>query len=277
MKQIFLILILIAMLSTSCKPVKKIFEGDLKENFQNSAGTEKVLTESDIGHLPEPVQRYFQHCGFIGKHVPMNAEVVWAESFIRMKPKCKWMKLKTKQFNSVEEPFRIAYMKAWMFGLIPFDGRDIYAHGHGHMYGKVASLFIVFDEKEPEITQSALIIILAEALLVPGYALQEYISWEPIDAYTAKARLVHKGMDVSGVFYFNETGEMIRFETNDRYYLHPETGNVLTRFSAEVGDYKQQNDLRIPGSLLAIWHLDEGRYEYWKGNIAEVRYNITLE
>jgi len=69
---------------------------------------------------------------------------------------------------------------------------------------------------------------------------------------------------------------MIRFETDDRYYMHPEKGNVLTKFSAEISNYKKQGDLIIPGSLMAIWHLESGRYEYWKGNISEVEFNIRL-
>lgn len=264
------------MLLTSCTSVKRTYKNDLQAHFQPSDGTEKVLTKEDITHLPEPVQRYFECCGFIGKPVPMNAEVVWADSHIKMNPDKNWMKLKTYQFNCVEEPFRIAYMKARMFGVIPFDGRDIYFGGKGHMFGKVANLFTVFDEKEIEIAQSALIIILAEALLVPGYALADYIIWKPIDENSAKARLVHKGIDVSGIFYFNDKGELIRFETSDRYYMHAGKGNLLTPFSAEVGDYKKQGELRVPGSLMAVWHLEGGRYEYWKGTISEVKYNIRL-
>lgn len=276
MKNLIPIILLSVVILTSCSPVKRTFENDLKAHFQPSDGSEKVFTKEDISHLPDPVQRYIEYCGFIGKPVPMNAAVVWADSHIKMAPDKNWMKLKTIQFNSVEDPFRIAYMKARMFGVFPFDGRDMYSGGQGHMYGKVANLITVFDEKEPEIAQSALLIILAEALLVPGYALADYISWEPIDDYSAKARMVHKGIDVSGIFYFNETGEMTRFETGDRYYLHPEKGNELTSFSAEVGNYKKQGDLKIPGSLLAVWHLNSGRYEYWKGNISEIKYNISI-
>jgi hypothetical protein len=269
-------LIAILMLLTSCTSVKRTYENDLQAHFHSSDGSEKVLTKEDISHLPEPIQRYFEYCGFIGQPVPMNAEIVWADSHIKMAPDKQWMKLKTIQFNSVEDPFRIAYMKARMFGVIPFDGRDIYFGGQGHMFGKVANLFTVFDEKEREIAQSALIIILAEALLIPGYALADYITWEPIDENSAKARLVHEGIDVSGIFYFNNIGEMIRFETSDRYYMHPGKGNLLTPFSADAGDYKQQGELKIPGSLMAIWHLEGGRYEYWKGTISEVKYNIRL-
>lgn len=276
MKTQYISLIAMLFFLGSCNHIKNTFESDLVRHFKNATGTEKILTRDDISHLPAPVQRYFEHCGFIGKPVPMNAEVVWSESFIRMRPDKDWMKLKTIQYNSVEEPFRIVYMKANMFGLIPFEGRDIYANGQGHMYGKVANLFTVFDEKQREIGQSALIIILAEVLLVPGYALASYVHWEPIDDKSASVRITHNGYDVSGIFFFNDAGEMIRFETNDRYYLSPDIGNVLTSFIASVSDYKVQGDYIIPGTLIAAWQLDSGLYEYWKGYMSEVKYNISL-
>jgi hypothetical protein len=273
---IIITLTTIAMLFTCCSPVKNTYEEDINRHFQNYKPNGKVLSAADINHLPPPVQRYFEYCGFIGRPLPLNAEVVWEESHIRMSPDKEWMKLSTRQYNCVENPFRIAYMKARMFGIIPFDGRDIYVNGTGHMYGKIGNLFTVFDEKTHEIAQSALIIIMAEALLIPGYALADYTSWEAIDDQSARIRMVLEGIDVSGTFYFDEAGRMIRFETNDRYFLHPKEGNVLTGFSAEVGDYKKQGDLMIPGSLMAIWHLETGRYEYWKGRITGVKYNISL-
>ena len=34
--------------------------------------------------------------------------------------------------------------------------------------------------------------------------------------------------------------------------------------------------MKIPGSMMAVWHLESGRYEYWKGNISEVKYNVVI-
>ncbi len=269
-------LTIIAMLFTCCSPVKNTYEEDLNLHFQNYRNNGKTLLAEDLSHLPPPVLRYFDYCGFVDRPLPVNAEVVWEDSHIKMSPDKDWMKLSTQQFNCVENPFRIAYMKARMLGIIPFDGRDIYVNGTGSMFGKIGNLITVFDEKSPEIAQSALIIIMAEALLIPGYALADYTSWEAIDQHSARIRMVHEGIDVSGTFYFDDAGRMIRFETNDRYFLHPQKGNVLTGFSAEVGDYKKQGELMIPGSLMAIWHLETGRYDYWKGRIAGVKYNISL-
>jgi len=37
-----------------------------------------------------------------------------------------------------------------------------------------------------------------------------------VDSLTAQARIQHEGIDVSGLFFFNEKGEFTRFESDDR-------------------------------------------------------------
>jgi len=276
-KMVVITLIILVMITLfKWSAVKSRFKAELQTHFINIDREPAVLNEGDIAFFPDPVQRYFDYCGLLGKPKKMNAEVVWADSYIRLQPDKSWTKLRTIQYNTVEKPFRIAYMKAHMFGFIPFEGRDIYHNGSGSMFGKVANLITVFDVKDKEIGQSALIIILAEALLIPGYALQDYITWEAVDSHTAKAVIQHKGIEAGGTFHFNDEGAMIKFESNERYYRTHDGKNIKVPFTALVGDYKQQGDIRIPTSLKAIWHLPEGDYEYWKGTIEEVRYNIVL-
>lgn len=67
---------------------------------------------------------------------------------------------------------------ARILGVIPFEGRDIYRGGRGHMLGKILNLLKVVDAQDPEIAQSALVTLFAEAFLVPSYALQSYITWD---------------------------------------------------------------------------------------------------
>lgn len=275
MKLRIIIIIMLSLSFISCgKSIKKTFEQDVEEHFEPSAHTEQILTLEQIGHLPEPVQGYLIRCGFVGHEMVSNAQVIWSESFIKMKPDSKWLKLNTKQYNSVKTPFRIAYMKANLLGVVPFEGRDLYASGQGHMYGKIANMIKIFDEKTPEISQAALVTILAEALLVPGYAISDYITWEAIDKNSAKATMSYQGSEASGIFYFNQHNEMIRFESQQRYYMDPELGFVLRHFIASVEDYQKQGDLYIPTAMVATWQLPEGEYNYWKGIIKEVRYNI---
>jgi hypothetical protein len=274
--KIIIIILTVMTILPSCINVKKTFRNEVNEFFDTSFDQTQMITPEMTASLPVPLQKYLENCGFVGSEMPLNAEVVWKSSSISMKPDMKKpMKLKTVQFNSVKKPFRSAYMKAHIAGIIPFDGRDIYYDGNGHMLGKIAGLFRVFDEKQREIAQSALITILAEVPMVPGYIFQEYMSWEEVSATCVLGRIIIDGFNVSGRFYFNEAGEYIRFESEDRFYMSPDKGNINMPFMVEVFDYRQQNNIKIPNRVAASWLLPEGKFQYWKGEIQEMRFNIV--
>ena len=256
----------------SCNSPKKIYEAEVAELKASVTKTSELITEERISHLPEPVQRYFRQCGFVGTPISHHAEVIWQESHIRMKPGQKWMKLKTHQHNFVETPVRLAYMRANMFGLIPFEGRDKYHNGQGHMFGTLGRMIKVFDARDVETAKGAAIVVLAEALLVPSYAIQPYIHWETVDELTVKARMIHGGIDVGGIFHFNEQGEYIRFTTNERPFSLPKGAYEQQPYTIEIRSYQQQGDIRIAKEVAAIWNLPEGDFEYWKGIIREIDY-----
>lgn len=238
--------------------------------YSNIISTE-IFSESDIASLPEPVQKYFKACGYIGKPKMFNADVIWKESFIKLSPEKGWTELETKQFNSVIDPVRIAYMRALS---MPLQVRDIYRDGQGQVYGKLFNLIPVVNAKGKETSQSALITLFTEILFIPSYSIQKYIKWEPIDSLSAKARFIHKDIDVTGTFYFDESGKFIRFETNDRFYSEKGGKFVKKRFSAIADSYKEIDGLMIPNKVRIIWHLENGDYEYFKGEIDNIIYNI---
>ena len=49
--------------------------------------------------------------------------------------------------------------------------------------------------------------------LLPG----EYVRWEPIDEHSAKAIITDGNNTGTYRFYFNDVGEIIRYESDDRY------------------------------------------------------------
>jgi len=120
----------------------------------------------------------------------------------------------------VTEPNRIAYIDSSMYG-IPFEGLDLYVDGAGSMKGVIAKLFTLFHQTGKTMDQSSQVTFLAESLLIPSAALQDYIFWEPIDDSQAKATMTYYGMAVSGVFKFNVQGEMLS--------LQPTTEELLRR------------------------------------------------
>ena len=254
--------------------MKRLFEKERAEEIHRNRNIDRsaVYTEQDIASLPEPVKRYFRTCGYIGKPVICHADVIWENSEIRLSRTKDWTPLETRQFNAVVNPVRIAYMKAQT---MPIQVRDIYRNGGGHVYGKLFGLFPVVNDKGKETSQSALITLFTEVLLIPGYSLQAYIEWEAVDDYTAKARFTHMGMDVSGVFHFDETGKFVRFETDDRYYSEKKGVYTKKRFSAVVDSYKEKQDIVFPQAVRIMWHLEDGDYEYFKGEVDDIKYNAS--
>jgi hypothetical protein len=270
----FLILFLISStMLISCYSPKKLYKKEVEQYKESSICTKSIFTIDGIAHLPTPVQRYFNHCGFLGIQMPDFAEIHWAESHIKLRPNQKWLRLKTLQHNFITEPSRVVYMRANMMGVVPFEGRDKYHDGHGHMFGILGRMIKIFDAKEYEIAQGAAIVVLAECLLVPSFAIQPYIHWEAVDDRTAKARFIHKGVDVGGTFHFNEQGEYIRFTSNERPFSLPKGGYKIIPYTIEIRSYQQQGDIRIAKEVAAIWNLPEGDFEYFKGKVARIEYN----
>ncbi len=255
----------------SCNSPAKSYKKETKAYKSAHSQTNGTISKQDIAHLPEPLIHYFEHCNYVGSAKATYAEVIFEDSKIKLQPEKKWMKLKTQQYNFVTEPARIAYMKATMMGFIPFEGRDKYSEGQGHMLGVLGKLIKVFDEKEHEIAKGAALVLLAEALLIPSYALQDYISWEAVDSLTAKARFVHKGVDVGGTFHFNEKREYIRFTTNERPYSKSDGRFLYPPYTVEIRSYQKQGDILIAKEVAAIWNLPDGDFEYWSGTIKKIK------
>jgi hypothetical protein len=255
--------------------IKEIFKSEVNSEIQkHPMYNERIISEEDIASLPTPVQRYFRYCGIIGKPNIINARIEWKDVFLKMAPDKEWKKIKCYQFNSVPEPVRLAYMKSKIAGIVPFEGRDKYQNGQGNMLIKLLKILTVSDSKGKEMNESALVTVLAEALFIPSYALQPYIKWKQINEISAGATIENNGIKVSGIFYFNEIGENIKFETNDRNYAEKSGSFKKIKWTAMIGNYALLNGIRIPTSLKAIWHLPTGDYEYFKGRILNLIFNI---
>lgn len=238
---------------------------------KNIDSTQDILTQQKLSCLPKAIQHYYQLCGFIGKPIAMNADIIWEESHIKIKPEQNWKKLTTRQFNSVNPIMRTALMKVnSMF----FTGKDLYKDGQGSMKAKILNLFPIINATGKELSQSALITSFSEMLLLSGYALQDYIKWQEIDAQTVKAELQDHDFQVTGIFHFDATGKWTSFETEDRYFDQGKGNHQKIKFTAKVASYRHSGDYYLPYEVSVSWWLDTGEYEYYKGKIKQINYNV---
>ena len=103
--------------------MKRVFIKDKSEFIERNKGYKvETFTEESIQHLPELLKKYLRVCGYINTPIPVNANVYWTESRLKMSPDKDWGELQTIQFNSVKPIGRVAYMK---FLTMPVAARDL--------------------------------------------------------------------------------------------------------------------------------------------------------
>jgi len=264
--------LLVIILNTSCTGMKKIYIKDRAALLEKTKTTETVIfTEKLIQDLPEPIKKHLRTCGYINTTVPLNADVYWSESWLKMSPEKDWGKLHTSQYNSVRPIGRVALMK---FESMPVAARDLYREGYGEMKGKLLNLITVVFDNSKEVAQSALITTFCEFMFIPGYLLIDNVKWEQLDEKTVRGTLYDNGIEVTGLFYFDEDGLFARFETEDRYYATGKNQYKKVKFSAAVESYKEQGNLTICEKVKIVWHLPEGDFEYYKGVIDRIEINV---
>jgi hypothetical protein len=232
---------------------------------------ESIFREEDIAGLPAPVQRYFTYCGYIGTPKMSYIKIDYQDVeflFDKDKP----IKIDYTQYNFANKPNRIAYIDSSMYG-IPFEGLDTYLGGRGSMKGVLAKLFTLFDQTGTVMDQSSLVTFLSEILLIPSTALQDYIKWEAIDDLNTKATMSCYGISVSGIFTFNENGEMLSFETNDRSAATTDGSSETIKWSVLCNEYTDINGIKRPTVFQAVWHYDGGDLVYFDGKGTITAYN----
>lgn len=234
----------------------------------------KLYPSRNIDSLPLVLRNYLKQCGFIINEQLTHCSIKWKYAYLKMAPDKKWLPLKCDQVNFIPEPARLALMETKLFGFVPIDARDKFQNGKGNMLVKLINLFTVTNANGPEIDTAELVTILAEAILVPAYFFQPYITWEEIDRYSVKGTIAYKNIKASGVFYFNEHNEFLRFETEDRYYNNNGKFEKY-KWSAYAWNYKKMNGVSQPVNFMAVWNMTDMDYTYFKGRVDKIKYNHT--
>lgn len=248
----------------SCSRTKTEFSVTVNDLTAKTDHAEGVFREEDIAGLPVSVQRYFRYCGYLGTPKMSYAKIDYQDvdfSFGKDKP---IIKIDYTQYNFVNKPNRIAYIDSSMYG-IPFEGLDSYIDGSGSMKGVIAKLHTLFHQTGAAMDKSSLVTFLSESLLVPDAALQDYMVWEAIDDLHAKATITYYGISTSGIFTFDEKGEMVSFTTDDREAASIDGTSEKVRWSVVCKEYKEINGIKKPTVFRAIWHYDDGDLVYFNG------------
>lgn len=254
-------------------PTRAEFAKLTSDQINQTTNQSGIITNEGIAGLPQPVQKYFRYCGYIGQPKMSNMNIHFDEVDFVLSPDKPKLKIKYTQYNFVTEPERFAYIDTSLYG-IPFEGIDAYQKGSGSMKGVLAKTIILFDQKGAAMDRASLVTCLAESLFLPTMALQDYISWTEVDATHAEAAIKYYGTSARGIFTFDDDGAMISFTTMDREYTDTKGNSQKAKWSAICADYQELDGIRFPSNLKAVWHFETGDQVYFDGRDISLKYDV---
>lgn len=230
----------------------------------------QMILQSDLEGLPFCVQKWLLQAEVVGKEKIRCARLK-QKAMMRMREGKPWMPTEVEQYFTVDKPGFIwkAHIKA--APLFHIAGRDRYDEGKGNMLIKLLTWIKVADATGEEIDQGTLLRFLAEIMWFPTAALSSYIKWEEIDSHAAKATMTYRGVCASGVFTFNETGEVISFGA--KRYMEAKGKYSLEDWLVRIEESKKFQGVNIPFKGEVIWKLKTGDFCWYQFEISEIEYN----
>ena len=265
------IVLLVAIAAWGSQHFESTFRNDVKSHLlkTNNIQTD-LLTEADIQSLPFPVQKYLRYCGVVNKPKVKNIRLVF---YGEMREKGKdWFTLKSVQYNFFDEPTRLFFLKAKMFGLtVP--GYHNYQRATASMNIKLFGLLPMVQKKGVEMNKAETVTVFNDmCLLAPATLIDKRIEWVPVDSVSAKAIFTNGTNKITATLYFNEQGQLINFISDDRYAV---SDMKQYRFSTPVKEYTQINGINIFKYGETVWHYPDGEFAYGKFHLESIEYNVT--
>lgn len=243
---------------------------EVRELFSGVEHKGDIIQGTDLEGLPPVVKKWLEQSQVVGKE-RIKAVRLKQTASMRLKEEGPWMLADVQQYFRVDEPGFIWKVKVNIAPLIYFTGRDKYEDGRGHMLIKALSLLKVADASGKEIDQGAMLRYLAESVWFPTAALSSYIKWEEVDANSARATMTYGGITASGVFTFNEKGEVLNFVA--QRYRDVNGQYLMNTWVVDIKEHKDFNGIRIPSAGEVIWRLETGDYNWYRFEINDIEYN----
>ena len=265
------IIVAVALIFISVLHFEKTFRRDVSDNrLTNNSLSTDILTAADIRELPGPVKRYLQHTGAVNKPKVKNMQVVFD---VQMRGKGKEFATYTsEQFNFFDDPARLFFMKGKMFGL-PVSGYHRFVKGTATMDIRLLGCIKVVNLSGEVLNKTETVTLFNDmCLMAPATLIDKRIKWEEIDSNSARAVFTNHGVSVAATLFFNDKGQLVDFESNDRTEV---TEMKQYKFTTPVSGYRELNGTNIWTNGEAVWEYPDGKFTYGKFTLKEIRYNCN--
>ena len=246
------------------------YESDIKLGLQQKEYFDKsIITEKDIEHLPEPVRKYLRYTGCVGKPKVNNFKLEF-NGKIRKDEQSQWMPFTSEQYNFLQTPTRLFFMKAIMKHL-PVVGYHRYGNGKAFMDIRLFSLLKVQFLEGEEMNKAETVTFFNDmCCMAPATLIDKRISWQVTGENRIKANFTTNGISITADLFFNEVGELINFKSNDRY--NADAGKNLP-WATPLRDYKEVNGYKLARYAKTIYTYPDKDLCYGTFEVSSVKYN----
>ncbi|HEX4878091.1 MAG TPA: DUF6544 family protein [Chitinophagaceae bacterium] len=265
-----IIILVVAVLALTLVLFENKFRRDVKESLQRTeALPAALLTEEDLQHLPEPVQRYLRYSGVIGKTKVKNVYIAF-EGKMRDK-KRDYFSFRSEQYNFFDEPTRLFFMKGKMKG-ITVPGYHHYKNGNAVMDIRLFGLIPVVHKSGQVMNKAETVTVFNDmCLFAPAALIDNRIRWQTIDSLSVKASFTNKNITISAELKFDKEGKLINFISGDRTELN---SMEQIPWSTPIHQYKEVKGIKLMSEGDAVWHYPDSNFIYGQFTLKEIAYNL---
>ncbi len=233
----------------------------------------RLIQPEELLRLPDPVQKYLQRVGVVGKPHVYNVRARMRIQ-IRGGQSEPWMNGVVEQYNSFDPTLRYFFLDAKR-GPVPIDVAHLFDERGATMRARVVGLFPVMDAQGDDLTRGETVTVLNDmCLLAPATLLDPRLEWAPIDATHVAVTLSHAKQRVSAILWFSDDGDLVNFVSKDRAQSDGKTSKLYPWWTP-LSDYRQFGDYRLASVGEAQWEEPSGRWTYAKVQIVDVKYNVS--
>lgn len=231
-----------------------------------------LLTETDLQHLPTPVQQYLRYVGAVGKPKIRHFKLVF-EGKIRKNEQSEWMPFTSEQYNFMEPATRLFFMDATMKHL-PVAGFHSFKNGEAFMDIRLLSLFKVQYQSGKEMGIAETVTFFNDmCCMAPATLIDKRVQWLETDGNKVKAAFTNNGITIEAWLHFNEQGQLIDFVSEDRFAASDDGQMLRIPWSTPLKNYTNLHGVLLPAYAETIYHYPEGDLCYGTFSVVDVEFN----
>ncbi len=236
-----------------------------------------VYDASELENLPAPVERYLRTVLRSGQPLIGAVHLEQTGQFRMDIHKEDWQQFQATQQVITDRPGFIWDARIKILPAVSAYVRDAYFGCKGILQAGLWGLIPVGQFKNTrEMAEGELMRFLAEApwyptVLLPGHD----VTWKAVSDSSAQATLLDGDCEVSLLFRFNQQG-LVRSVRAD-YRGRQANGKVIpTPWEGRWSRYELREGMLVPVQGEVAWLLPEERKPYWRGQLKEIDYEMTM-